>query len=52
MQPLERQGQPLDPTDYIYFADESEVFGMDCDKEEIIKLLLSDDANDKQWSVI
>ncbi|XP_030966944.1 putative disease resistance RPP13-like protein 1 [Quercus lobata] len=61
---LESQKQPLDPTDYIYFVDESdptdyicfvddsEVFGMDCDKEEIIKLLLSDDANDKQLPVI
>ena len=49
---LESQRQPLDPTDYIFFVDESEVFGMDCDKEEIIKLLLSDDANDKQLPVI
>ena len=49
---LESQRQPLDPTDYIYFVDESEVFGMDCDKEEIIKFLLSDDANDKQLPVI
>ncbi|KAL0007022.1 hypothetical protein SO802_008524 [Lithocarpus litseifolius] len=42
----------LDPTDYIYFVDESEVFGMDCDKEEIINLLLSDDVSDRQLSVI
>lgn len=42
----------LDPTDYIYFVDESEVFGMDCGKEEIIKLLLSNDASDRQLSVI
>ncbi|XP_030963477.1 putative disease resistance RPP13-like protein 1 [Quercus lobata] len=42
-QPLER---------HIYSVDESEVFGMDCDKEEIIKLLLSDDANDRHWSGI
>ena len=42
--------QSLDPTDY--FVDESEVYGMDCDKEEIIKLLLSDDASDRQLSVI
>ncbi|XP_050283511.1 putative disease resistance protein At3g14460 isoform X3 [Quercus robur] len=42
----------LDPIDYNYFVDKSEVFGMDRDKEEIIKILLSDDANDKQLPVI
>ena len=49
---MERLRKRLDPKDYIYFVDESEVFGMDCDKEEIIKLLLSDDASDRQLSVI
>ena len=51
-QPLESQRQPRVLPNLIHSGDMPEVFGMDCDKEEIIKLLLSDDANDKQLSVI
>ncbi|KAL0007025.1 hypothetical protein SO802_008527 [Lithocarpus litseifolius] len=50
---MESHTQPLDPTKYIYFVDDqSEVFDRDCDKQEIIKLLLPDNASDKQLSVI
>lgn len=42
-QPLERERQLLD---------KSEEFGRDYDKEEIIKLLLSDDANDRRLLII
>ena len=40
------------PGRYIYFVDESEVFGMDVKKEEFMNILLSDDTCNKELSVI
>uniref|UniRef100_A0A7N2R2G0 NB-ARC domain-containing protein n=1 Tax=Quercus lobata TaxID=97700 RepID=A0A7N2R2G0_QUELO len=37
---------------FIYFVDESEVFGMDVKKEEFMNILLSDDTCNKELSVI
>nr|POE76702.1 putative disease resistance rpp13-like protein 1 [Quercus suber] len=40
------------PRRFIYFVDESEVFGMDVKKEEFMNILLSHDTYDKEFSVI
>ncbi|KAK7831282.1 putative disease resistance rpp13-like protein 1 [Quercus suber] len=40
------------PESFIYFVDESKVFGMDVKKEEFMNILLSHDTYDKELSVI
>ncbi|XP_030963465.1 putative disease resistance protein At3g14460 [Quercus lobata] len=40
------------PGNFIYFVDESEVFGMDVKKEEFMNILLSHGTYDKELSVI
>ena len=42
----------ISPESFIYFVDESEVFGMDVKKEEFMNILLSHDTCNKELSVI